>query len=412
MALNSDQQLAKDLIDRGENTFISGSGGYGKSHLINVVKTPNTIIGCPTGAAAIIVGGSTNHRTFAAPVGVIKGDEYVKRLKKEHKEVLGNADRIILDEGSMIRLDMFNYINNSLQHVTGNKEPFGSKQVIMVGDFYQLGAFVSDNERMAYRSLYGSCILPFESEYWNFKTVELTQPMRNTNLDQIEVLQDIRKGNNVKQALDRIVYNSVQYSDKLDWTHLCATNRDVDARNKKCYSQLKTKEQVFKGKVTGSREAINKELRVPIDLKLKLDMRVMITYNCKEGTYVNGSTGAIVELGIDYITVLLDNGNTVFVGREIFPVMQYTCDGGVIRKKQVASLTQFPIISGWACSIHKAQGSTLEKCVINLGKYSFADHLFYVAVSRVKDMRNLSFVRTPTVSDVRVNQKVKKFYGH
>lgn len=409
MSLNTGQLKAANVVENGGNLFLTGSGGCGKTFLANQLKTKNSITACPTGAAALVAGGSTNHRVFGAPIGVIKPDSY-KKVKKDVIEVLQKTDRVFLDEVSMNRIDMFEHIDNCLQLANESKLPFGGKQVVAVGDFFQLGAFVSPNERSFYKQLYGDKMMAFESKSWNFETVELTQPMRNVNTEQLEVLQSIRVGENIAPSLRKLSELSQKYHSDLDWTHLCSYNKDADSRNALKYTLLNTKERVYPGITKGLLKEIQKEVRVPIELKLKLDMRVMILANDPSGNYVNGSTGKVEQMEDDCIIVKLDTGDHVVVDRFKFEVVKYKAGARGITRAVVASMEQFPIALGYACSIHKAQGATLDKAVINLGKSTFADAIFYVAISRVTDFSNLAFVRPPMYNDVRVNKKVISFY--
>ena len=409
MSLNEKQQKAADIVESGGNLFLSGSAGCGKTYLANTLKTKNSVTACPTGAAALVAAGATNHRVFGAPIGVIKPDSY-KKVKKEVLTVLQKCDRVFLDEISMNRVDMFEHIDKTLKYANSNDKPFGGKQVIAVGDFYQIGAFVAPNERSFYNQLYGGKLLPFESDIWDFRTVELTQPMRNINTDQLEVLQNIRVGNNIGPSLRKLESMVRPYSEDLDWTHLCSYNKDADTRNMMKYEQLRTKEREYQAITKGLLKELNKDIRVPIKLKLKEDMRVMLVANDLCGEYVNGSTGKILQLEEDAVFVELDTGKRVIIDRFKFEVIKYKATAKGVQRSVVASMEQFPIMLGYACSIHKAQGSTLDNAVINLGRSTFADALFYVGISRVKDFNNLAFVRTPVYNDVRVNKKVVNFY--
>ena len=410
LTLNIDQQKAERVVQEGGNLFLSGAGGYGKSFLIEYLKTDKSIVCAPTGAAALVVNGSTNHRVFQAPLGVIREQDAYK-IKPATRKVLQGVDRVFLDEISIVRTDMMGHIDRALQVANENKLPFGGKQVVAVGDFYQLSAFTGYNEKRMYQSVYGNKLSAFESDSWNFNTVELTQPMRNTNLGQLEVLQDIRVGLNVRKAVDKLLTFTQPYSDSLDVTHLCSFNKDADYRNASMYRKLTTKEVEFKGVVKGALTHIKKECRVPVSLKVKEGMRVMTVVNDEDGDYVNGSTGVIESISEMGVQVRLDTGVSVSVEAFEFEVAKYQAVKGKMKRVTVASLRQLPIVPAWAISIHKSQGATLEQAVINLGAYTFADALFYVGVSRVKDLSNISFVRTPTASDVKVNPKVLDFYN-
>lgn len=406
--LTPGQARAEEIVEKGGNVFITGGGGVGKSYLVNRLKTKNSIIASPTGVSAQIIGGVTNHRTFNAPIGVIKPSD-INKLTEVTKNLLKKVDKVFLDEISMNRYDMFCHIDKCLQVANENTLPFGGKQIVATGDLFQLCAFISPNEKTFYNSLYGTKLFPFEADNWNFETVELNQPMRNTNEEQIRILQKLREGVDSKDVVSYINNKARIYNPDEDFVHLCSYNKDVDARNTVKYHELKEDEVVYKGEVKGSLSEIMKDIRVPIKLPLKLNMRVMIVANDINETYVNGSTGTIVQMEEDAVYVRLDNGNVVLVTRFEFEVFKYVPGSKKISRKITSSLKQFPIIPGWASSIHKAQGCTIENAVLNLGDFTMAEAVVYVGVTRVKDIANLSLIRPLRVDDIKVNRKVKMF---
>jgi len=412
ITLNKGQQKASDIVKEGGNLFLTGGAGVGKTFTTQTFINENTLIGCPTGAAAIIAGGSTNHRLFGMPIGVLHPYD-AQQMSPETRQLLRNADRLVLDEVSMLRFDALGHIDDKLRIARECDEPFGGLQTIAVGDFYQLPTFVGKNEKEAYKGLYGNKLMSFESERWNFKSVELSEAMRNTNLDQLDILNATRLGLKKDWIIDQLSTLVDTYRDDLEWTHLCAFNADADKRNQIMYQKLNTEERRYQGIVKGDLKALSKECRVEIDLKLKMDQRVMIVANCPGLTYSNGSTGFIRDMMEDCIIVELDNSDIVAVPRFKFEIKKYIAGASSIGKHVIASLEQFPIVSGYALSIYKSQGSTLDQAVINLGKpnkYGLTEGLFYVAISRVKDLRNIAFARVPTTNDINVSWKVKKFY--
>lgn len=411
--LNKGQQLASDTIDGGDNIFITASGGYGKTFVTKTKRTENSLVFAPTGAAALVAGGVTNHRGVGAKVGVIKPSDWTTKPKKEIASVLASADRVFFDEISMTRIDMFGKIDGAFRKATGVDKPFGGKQIVATGDFFQLGAFVGANERAAYKSFYGDKILPFEHDAWNFKTVELTEPMRNVNVEEDGWLQTIRRGEgDIRGALQNIVSKAIPVEENKDSTRMCAYNKDADLHNTKCYLALKEKERIYKAMFTGDKKLL-KEFPVGLEFKGKLGMKVMIVANapfpCDD--YVNGDTGVIVQLESDCIFVELTRGGIVIVPKHEFESFQYHLGAtGKVSKHITGKMTQFPLAIGYASSIHKAQGATLPAATIDLGSRTFAEHIFYVGITRVPSLDKLSFVRTPNISDVIVNKKVQAFY--
>lgn len=409
MTLNAGQQKAKEIVEKGGNVFISGPGGYGKSFLTEHLATKRSIMCAPTGAAAILVGGSTCHRIFNAPVGVIKPND-AKKMKPETRKLLQGIDQVRLDEVSMLRTDMLQHINDKLQIAKENDKPFGGVPVIATGDFYQLPAFVGANERQFYKSIYNDKVMAFQADCWDFETVELTEPMRNVNLDQLQVLQSIRTGVNVSWAIQMLKNYAQPYNPTAEVTHLCAYNKDADDRNTLKYNQLTSEERVYIGELKGDAKAIEKECRVPAKMKCKVGMRVMTVTNDENDEYVNGTVGTITRMEEGFVVIEKDNGDVIYVTPFKFEVIKYKSTAKGMTRTVVASLEQLPIVPAWAISIHKSQGCTLDKAIINLGSGAFATGLLYVAISRVKDLTQISFTRQPMVSDVKVDPKVVEFY--
>ena len=400
--LNTDQTKAATIVKNGGNVFISGSGGHGKTFLVNQLKTKRTIVGAPTGAAALLVNGMTNHRLFELPIGVLKDSDKF-RMKPTTKKVFQKADMLVLDEVSMLRADMLTLIDAKLKVARECDLPFGGLQTLAVGDFYQLGAFVGQNEKRFYEMLYGNKVQAFESDAWNFETVELTQPMRNTNRAQLEVLQAIRTGVEKEWAIAQINSIASSVGDMGDdVTHLCAYNKDADTRNNIKYNQLKTPEKTYIAEVKGDAKVAAKELRVAPVVSLKLGMKCMVVVNDPNDAYVNGTTGEIVQMEDDCVFLKKDNGEVIVVTPFKFEAIQYQATAKGMSKKVVASMSQIPLVPAWGMSIHRSQGSTLDKAIINLGGYSFSDALLYVA----------SFTESDPGEnyDIRVNQKVVEFY--
>lgn len=407
--LNHDQQVAKDIVDAGGNLLIHASAGYGKTYLADKLKTPTTLVSAPTGASALVVGGVTNHRLFNAPLGCIKPDQKVK-LKPEQRKTLLKAERIIFDEISMTRFDMFQYQDKVLREVKEVDLPFGGVQIIGVGDFYQLSPFTGADERDMYRKYYGNKMFPFESECWNLKTVELTQPMRNTNSDQLQLIQDLRRGAHKEAVADALYRFSTPYHPEMEWIHLCAKNNDVDAQNIKRYKALQTSERVYIGETSGSLAILKKDCRVGITLALKVGMRIMTVLNDPNDQFVNGSTGTIVQLEEDVVIVQLDNGTLAYVTPFKFDIFKYVATEQGFKRKEVASLKQFPLVAGWSISINKSQGATLDNAVIDLGYGWVPPAGLYVASTRVRNLANNAFKRKPTAKDITVNALVASYF--
>lgn len=406
MRIIEKQKEAINKIHSGEYVSIIGTGGTGKSHVVNQVKTDNTVIICPTGISAVNVGGVTAHSAFALPIGYPEQKDW-ERIKPEMRDLFGkhsSIDRIILDEAYMLLGYNLDIIDHKLKKIRKNKLPFGGIQVVAVGDPLQLEPIVKTQEKPLIAQDYRSPFI-FDSRSYNFNIIELTEVVRQADAQQISLLQNIRRGIDVEATLHAIRNICKPYENNASTLHLCGYNADADYINKHWYSQIKGKQQTYYGKGNEKIYPIDKEL------KLKIGCKVIICANDTEGTYVNGSRGEIVDFCDDGVYVRLDDGSEVLVTEMTWDEYGLSSEDGQVVKKVKSRYTQIPVKLGWAISTHRSQGQTLESAAIHTGRGLFSAGQAYVALSRIKDLRNLSFVNTMTAKDVIVNKRVMEWLG-
>lgn len=360
------QQAAFNAAKRGENIFITGSGGNGKSYLTKALTTPNTLVCAPTGIAALTVKGTTCHRTFGLPIGMPQAKDF-NILSKPQAQVLRAAERIIISEIGMLRVDQLELIDAKLKLARGNNKPFGGVQMIVEGDFYQLEPIVSENEEDIFYKKYAH---PFCFGYkgWNFKTYELTEPQRHLNLEQYQILNKIRVG--AAGSVDELLSTVTPYVLSDDILHLCCYNKDAAKVNTYWYNMNSNPEFTFNAVVTG--KISEKDVLVQEALNLKAGCKVLLCANSLSGDYVNGDTGVVEYINNQRVIVKLANGTLVDVEPFTWESYSYSTNNGVINKEVVGSFTQLPITLGWAISIHKcvAEDSLLE---VRSGKVRIAD---------------------------------------
>lgn len=408
------QKYAMKRIESGANIFLTGSGGVGKSHIINQIVDDYTIVCAPTGIAALNVGGITCHKAFGLPTTVatdkhktlsgMRNELFIELFGKDSP-----VKRIIIDEVSMLRKDLFELIDWKLKKVRESDLPFGGLQVIAVGDFFQLEPIVGYREKQYYKHIHGDETFAFQSDSWQFETIELTYVYRQEDKRQVAMLNEIRKGGDkVKRAINSIVNESLPYVNSASTLHLCSYNADADAINQYWYNLLQTPEYSFYGLRKG--EWSDSELPVPEILKLKKGCQVIIVANDPDGEYVNGDRGIIKDFSHNTVGVLLNSGTLVNVKAFRWSKVSYRKVNGKFIKEDDAEYQQIPVKLAYAISIHKSQGMTLDNVALNIGKGCFTHGQLYVALSRIKNLSNLQFVKPITIKDLIIRPEVNEFY--
>lgn len=407
------QELALKKVSEGSNVFITGGGGRGKSYLIHRIKdiySEEVVVCAPSGSAALLVGGMTAHKMFGLPIGLVT-EEDVTDYGKTMVNLFSNnvIKKIVIDEISMLRIDYFTLIDRKLRSIKNKDIPFGGVQIVGVGDFYQLDPVLSFNEEAIFKGEYKSTFA-FKSESWNLEAIVLDVNHRQTNKRQIAILDSIRvKDKNYKRAIDILNSESKEYDPTEDVVHLCCYKNDASQVNKYWYSQLKTFERVYEAVIEGS---FNKsEYPVNKKLKLKIDCRVMVKVNDPYGEYVNGDLGIVESLHETCVVVVLKSGKKVYINTNQWEKKLYSNKSGKLSDAVDATFTQIPLTLAYGNTIHSAQGCTMDNVVIDFGQGCFSAGQAYVALSRIKDLKNLSFVEKIDYSDVICSKEVKNFYN-
>jgi len=402
------QQYAIQRIKEGVNIFLTSAGGCGKSYVVKQILDEDTVLCAPTGIAAINIGGVTCHSAFDL---VREGYPLLSdwsRVSENFRETFGlesNIKRIVIDEAGMLRAEQLDMIDHRLKLVRKNRQPFGGLQMVLVGDFFQLEPVVTRQDAPLLEKDYASPFC-FSSRAWDFEVVELTQVVRQTDETQIALLNAIRKGTHeAAQALAIIQQNAMEYENSPDTLHLCCYNNDADTINSIWYNSIHEKERVYKavGKENGS--------KVPEILKLKIGCKVIISANDVDSGYYNGERGTVVAMFPTSVSVKKENGDIVNVVPFTWEKYKLQKVDGRTKRVLDSMYIQIPIKLGWAISIHRSQGMTLEKAAIHVGKGCFSNGQLYVALSRLKDLNNISFVRHVSASNIKTSKAVIDFYN-
>ncbi len=410
----STQQQAIDLIETGANVFVTGGAGRGKSHVIRQITNKNTIVAAPTGIAALNAGGMTCHRTFGLPVGLPTPNDYAM-ISSKAKKLLSNKNlqRIIIDEIGMVRADTLEIINHRLQQARCNNLPFGGVQIVVVGDFFQLSPIVSGREKNLFYKNYDTSFA-FGAKCWDFTTVELEKAYRQDNDIHVKVLDSFRKKDKwAPRAFEWIKENTLPYDGVGDeLLHLCCYKEDAARINKIHYSRLDTKEHTFFG-ITNNSKWSN-DVAVPEIVKLREGAHVIIRANDPEGAYTNGQRGVVKKLYADSVIVAIEEDgveNEVEVIAFTWETYAYNATAKGLSKEVEWTYSQIPLQLGWAITIHSAQGMTLDGVSVDVGRGTFAHGQLYVALSRAKDLTNMSIASPIGMHDLIVDNDVKQFYG-
>lgn len=408
LPLNGDQQRAFDILFKSkENVFLTGSAGTGKSHVVRryLSESEKEIpVLAPTGAAAILVNGITFHRFFGLRTAELDDEKVIERAYDDTRvrnRILRTSE-IIIDEISMINPRIFELANEITKRVKTNGKVFGGIRIIVTGDFFQLPPIEGERDDSSKSKWLFNC------ELWkelNFNCVELVQSMRTNNLDFIKILNKVRYGicdDHVSAFLDK---HKRSVSASYNGTVLCAKKYQVEEHNQKKLASL-TDENTRKFKTHVSIKVnyqidVFKDSLIPEYLNLKNDAVVMLRKNDPENRFVNGTIGRIVKISNESLTVSLPGKLQIQLEKETFEIKDG--DGKVI-----AEVTNFPIVLGWALTIHKSQGASLEFLSVNLSNL-WETGQAYVALSRATNPDKL-FIEDWNRKSIKADSEVIGFY--
>lgn len=386
------QETALKLLKAGENVFLTGSAGAGKTYTLNqyihylkVRKVPVAIT-ASTGIAATHMNGMTIHTWAGIGIKDSLSDDDLKRMKERKylKEHLENAQVLIIDEISMLHAKQLNLVNQVLKYFKESDEAFGGIQVIVAGDFFQLPPVGRNGE--ANRDKF--C---FMSDAWveaKFRVCYLTEQHRQDDEILNQILNAIR-AQNIQADHIQALQQSRDQDIGDTFTRLYTHNMDVDNINYQHLNEIDTESHQFNAVLDGNEkliETLKSSVRAPEELSLKKNAKVMFVKNNFDMGYINGSLGEVIGFEEDdqqglLPKVKLTDGTTLLVEPETWSIEN---EAG----KAIASFQQIPLRLAWAITIHKSQGMTLEAAEINL-THTFEKGQGYVALSRLKSLSGL-----------------------
>jgi len=399
--------------------FVTGKAGTGKSTMIRFVrsKLERCAVVAPTAIAAENVGGQTIHSFFGIPPRALNPDE-VFQPNQHMRPVLENLGALIIDEVSMVGPDLIDCIDLSLRKVKGNDHPFGGVPIIMVGDILQLPPVVRDKEVGVYFTHFYESPYFYSAkvfEHMEIIPVELKRVFRQSDEGFVEALDAIRTGNRKNEAvalLNRHCWQEFEGQGD-DATCLVPTNGIAKSINDYHLSQIDEEPHSFDAIYSGELKRGTKDrFQAPDRLNVKVGAKVMFVRN-NQPHWLNGSLGEIVAINPDTLSVRMQaTGNIQNVSRHSWKKYRYryNYENSRIEFTSIGTFTQFPLTLGWAITIHKSQGMTMDQVRIDLGKGAFCTGQTYVALSRCRTMGGIILSRPLDLSDVQVDESVLSFY--
>lgn len=410
--------------------FLTGKAGTGKStfmrHIAATIKKKHIIL-APTGIAAINAGGSTLHSFFKLPFHPLLPNDkrYSTRnirdtlkYNSEKNKLLREVELIIIDEISMVRADIIDFIDKVLRIYNRNmREPFGGKQLLLVGDIYQLEPVIKEEERQLLRPFYPSNFF-FDAQVFRemqLIAVELKKVYRQRDAQFIALLDHIRTSH-VSDSDLRLLNAQVNAKIGAEAGRLSITlsgRRDtVDYINEKQLNTLPDQPTIFYGHIEG--EFPESSLPTPMELEVKTGAQVLFIKNDKERRWVNGTLGTIIGFGDEedgIIYVRTEDGRDFDVQREIWSNVRYTFNEKEqkIEEEEIGSYQHFPLRLAWAITVHKSQGLTFNNVKIDFTGGVFAGGQTYVALSRCTSLQGISLQEPIRRENIFVRTEVTNF---
>ncbi len=429
------KQVIATIEDTHNNVFVTGKAGTGKSTLLEHIRLHSKkkiIVLAPTGISAINVNGETIHSFFKLKPGFELDEAREMNISNKMKVKLNRIKTIAIDEISMVRADLLDAVDTVLKRATKNNEPFGGVQMIFFGDLYQLPPVVTNADKDKFYSEYDAPYFFNANVFINegqgnlflggfkLKIVELKKIYRQKDNQFIEVLNAVRDGNVTDEHLKTLntrFFPSFIPNKKEQHVYLVTTNAMAASINSAEMKKLNQKEVSFNAEKSG---AIAQNLYPNSEeVALCVGAQIMFICNDSERRWVNGTIGKVIDINNIansetaqeecVVSVEKTDGKIVEVTKHTWEISRYIFEHGEFKRDIMGTYTQIPMKLAWAITIHKSQGKTFDKVIIDLGRGTFVHGQTYVALSRCTSLNGIILKKKFFRSSIIMDQRVKSF---
>ena len=421
MQTNPELELALNFIEKTDrNLFITGKAGTGKTTFLHQIKKESLkrmVIVAPTGVAAINAKGVTIHSFFQMPFGPILPNQIAntsnaqRKFSKTKIDIIKSLDLVIIDEISMVRADLLDGIDQVMRRYKNRNKVFGGAQILMIGDLQQLAPVVKPNEWSLLQQYYHTVYFFSSKAYQeaDVVSIELKHIYRQKNEDFIKILNEIRTNTLSEESAEILNknYNPTFSPTKEDgYITLTTHNNRANLMNSSELNKLKTKSHFFNAEISGKFNENSFPNEEKLELKVGAQVMFIKNDSSQEKRYFNGKIGIVTDISKQNVTVQCANEiDEIITERETWENINYSIndDTKEIKEDITGSFSQIPLRLAWAITIHKSQGLTFEKAIID-AEASFAHGQTYVALSRCTSLDGL-VLKTPITSNAIINDK-------
>lgn len=418
-------EKALEIMEQSnQSIFLTGKAGTGKSTLLQYfIKTTKKSVAvlAPTGVAALNVGGQTIHSFFRFGPNITLDNARKLGRAKADSTLLRAIDTIIIDEISMVRADLLDCIDMFLRAAIGETSAFGGKQMIFIGDLYQLPPVVKYTEKEYFKTHYESPYF-FSAHVISDKRVDLTFVELDTIFRQsdetfINILNGVRNRSVTDQDL-AVLNQRVEVIDEdlaSDYITLTTTNKKASEINAYSLKKLESSKEIDIYDAVISDKFKSSQYPADQELHICPGARVMCLNNDSHGQWVNGTMGTVRDIweheGSAVVSIMKDNGQEIEIEPHTWEVKEYIYDQKTktLSQNKIGSFTQLPLRLAWAVTIHKSQGKTFDRVIIDLGRGTFAHGQTYVALSRCTSLEGLILRQPVQQKHILMDYAVVKF---